>query len=248
MAERVWDQFLTEQDRQLIDRSGFVKRGFGQRPALLMIDLYRWVFGDRPQPLMEALNEWPGSCGPAAWESLPYIQSLLATARETGMPVVHVTGLHDEGSGIRGWSNNPRTKKDAGAGYMGASNKRTPDMFDIIPEVAPIEGETFLRKSAPSPFFGTPIVGHLNALGVDTLIVAGESTSGCVRASVVDACTHRYNVVVAEECVFDRTQMAHAVNLFDMHQKYGDVLPLEEIQDWMHAWQAPEGYGASVEN
>jgi maleamate amidohydrolase len=116
-------------------------------------------------------------------------------------------------------------------------------MFDIVDDVAPIEGETFLRKSSPSPFFGTPLVGQLNALGVDTVIVAGESTSGCVRATVVDACTHRYKAVVAEECVFDRHEATHAINLFDMHHKYADVLPLSEVQDWMHGWQAPDDFG-----
>jgi maleamate amidohydrolase len=247
MAGRVWDPYLTEQDRAHIEASGHRDKGFGARPALLMIDLYRWVFGDRPQPLLEAMEKWPGSCGLAGWEALPHIQSLLATAREVGMPVIHVTGLPEQDAGIVGWAGNARASKkaqDGRAGYMGGDKaKRTSDMFDIVDEVAPIEGEAFLRKSSPSPFFGTPLVGHLNALGVDTLIVAGESTSGCVRASVVDACTHRYNAIVAEECVFDRHESTHAINLFDMHQKYADVLPLAEIQDWMHKWQAPDGYG-----
>jgi nicotinamidase-related amidase len=116
-------------------------------------------------------------------------------------------------------------------------------MFDIVEELAPIEGEAFLRKASPSPFYGTPLLGHLSELGVDTLIMAGESTSGCVRASVVNACASRLKVVVAEECVFDRHEATHAMNLFDMHHKYADVLPLNEVQEWMHGWQAPEGYG-----
>jgi maleamate amidohydrolase len=70
-------------------------------------------------------------------------------------------------------------------------------------------------------------------LGVDTLIVAGESTSGCVRASVVDGCTNGYRMIVAEECVFDRHEATHAINLFDMHQKYADVLALAEILKWL---------------
>ena len=244
MAARVWEPFLTEQDKAHVAASGHRTKGFGTRPALLMIDLYRWVFGDRPLPLMEAIKEWPASCGLAAWEALPHIQSLLATAREVGMPVVHVTGLPQDQSGIAGWANSGRSEAGR-TGYMGGGSRsaRTPGMYDIVDEVAPIEGEAFLRKSSPSPFYGTPIVGHLNALGVDTLIVAGESTSGCVRASVVDACTHRYHTIVAEECVFDRHEATHALNLFDMNQKYADVLPLAEVQTWMHAWQAPEGYG-----
>ncbi len=245
MAERVWEKFLTEADREHVDASGHRVKGFGQRPALLMIDLYRWVFGDRPQPLMEAIKTWPGSCGLAAWESLPHIQRLLAAAREVGMPVVHVTGLPDEESGVAGWAGSG--KKGRGrAGYMGSGGANMKGKYDIIPELQPIEGEAFLRKASPSAFWGTPITGHLNALGTDTLIVAGESTSGCVRASVVDGCTNRYRMVIAEECVFDRHEAPHAINLFDMNQKYADVLPLDEIVDWMHAWQAPEGYGAAV--
>ncbi len=243
MGERVWEPYLTEQDKQHLVASGHSPKGFGQRPALLMIDLYRWVFGDKPQPLLEAIKEWPGSCGLAAWESLPHIQSLLATAREVRMPVVHVTGLADSESGILGWANaRNRTGK---TGYLGSDAKRarTSGMYDIVDEVAPIEGEAFMRKASPSPFYGTPLLAHLSLLGVDTLIVAGESTSGCVRASVVDACASRYKVVVAEECVFDRHEATHALNLFDMHHKYADVLPLAEIENWMHEWQAPAGYG-----
>ncbi len=247
MGERVWDKFLTEQDRQHVELSKHQNAGFGQRPALLMIDLYRWVFGDRPQPLLEAIKEWPGSCGPAAWESLPHTQSLLATARETGIPVIHVTGLPEHESGVTSWSG-ARHKRGGRTGYLStgpASDHKRAHMYDIIPELAPIEGEAFLRKASPSAFFGTPVVAHLTALGVDTIIVAGESTSGCVRASVVDGCTYRYGMVVVEECVFDRHQAAHAINLFDMHQKYADVVPLAEVQEWMRTWRAPEGYGVA---
>jgi nicotinamidase-related amidase len=74
-------------------------------------------------------------------------------------------------------------------------------------------------------------LSQLNYLGVDTLIVGGESTSGCVRASVVDGCSYRFRVIVVEECVFDRHQATHALNLFDMHTKYADVLPLPVVED-----------------
>ena len=119
--ERIWDQYLSLNDKTHIDASGHQLRGFGNRPALLMIDLYRWVFGDKPLPLIEAMSEWPGSCGLAAWDSLPYIQKLLATAREVGIPVVHVTGLPERESGVIGWSG--ITKAGEGrAGYMGDGN------------------------------------------------------------------------------------------------------------------------------
>jgi len=99
--------------------------------------------------------------------------------------------------------------------------------------LTPADGEVFLRKNAPSVFWGTPLTAYLTAAHVDTLLVAGESTSGCVRASVVDGRTHGYSMVVAEECVFDRHEAAHAMNLFDMHQKYADVIPLSDILAWL---------------
>jgi maleamate amidohydrolase len=242
MVERVWDPYLTEQDKQHLAASGHIPKGFGQRPAVLLIDLYRWVFGDRPLPLMEAIKEWPGSCGLAAWESLPYLQSLLSNARDVGIPIVHVTGLSDSESGVLGWAN--ARNREAKTGYLGdsANRVRSSDMFNIIDEVAPVRGEAFMRKASPSPFYNTPLLAHLSQLGVDTLIVAGESTSGCVRASVVDACANRYKVVVVEECVFDRHEATHALNLFDMHYKYADVLSHAEVVDWMHEWQPPAGY------
>jgi nicotinamidase-related amidase len=114
--------------------------------------------------------------------------------------------------------------------------------YDIIDEVAPLPGEAVLRKSSPSAFWGTPLAGHLNYLGVDTLITCGESTSGCVRASVVDGCTYRYRMIVVEEGVFDRHEAAHAINLFDMHQKYADVVSLAEVLEYLSAWRARQAW------
>src|ERR687896_2474581 len=93
MAERVWDRFLTEQDKATLVGKAERRVGFGERPALLLIDLYRWVFGDKPEAVTEAIKTWPGSCGLAGWNALPHIQKLIAKAREVGIPVIHVTGL-----------------------------------------------------------------------------------------------------------------------------------------------------------
>jgi maleamate amidohydrolase len=244
MPERVWDKFLTEQDKLHVEKQGGRAGGFGDRPALLMIDLYRWVFGDRPQPLAEAVKEWPGSCGLSAWEALPHIQALLAAARDADIPVVHVTGLHESESGVRPWAR-PRRRREVATDP--AMENRRARMFDIVDELAPVPGEALVRKASPSAFFGTPLVAHLNAMGVNTLIVAGESTSGCVRASVVDGCTYRYRMVIVEECVFDRHEAAHAINLFDMSQKYADVVSLVETTNWMRSWRTPgRGVGETV--
>lgn len=231
MTVRIWEPFLTAQDRAHIASSPDRRVGFGQRPVVLLIDLYRWVFGDKPQPLLEAIKTWPGSCGLAGWEAVPHLQQLLALAREVGLPVVHITGPQD--SGMVGWGE----AAHGGRGRGTSTPEQRRGRYDIIPQLAPMPGEVVLRKTTPSAFNGTPLLAHLNYLGVDTLIVGGESTSGCVRASVVDGCSYRFRVIVVEECVFDRHEAAHAINLFDMHQKYADVLSLAEVE--CHLRQMP---------
>lgn len=221
MTARVWDRFLTDQDKAHLAVSPHPRWGFGERPALLLVDLYRWVFGDQPEPLLESIKTWPGSCGLAAWQALPHLQHLLSVAREAGLPVIHVTGL----DGVRGWSHRPEHPEDGTSEARDRRRRR----YEILDEVAPIPGEIVIRKTSPSAFWGTPLVGLLNDLRVDTLVVAGESTSGCVRATVVDGRTNRFRVIVVEEGVFDRHEACHAINLFDMDQKYADVVPLAEV-------------------
>lgn len=228
MAERVWDRFLSDQDRAAVARQPAARKGTGQRPALLLVDLYRWVFGDRPEPLLQAIERWPASCGLAAWQALPHIQRLLAEARSLAIPVIHMTGLE----GMPGWRDaTPRGGTDLAPGDEERRRRR----YEIVDEVAPIDGEVVFRKTSPSAFWGTPLVGLLNGLGVDTLIVAGESTSGCVRATTVDGKAYRYKMVIPEECVFDRHEAPHAINLFDLDQKYADVMPLDEVVTYLHS-------------
>jgi hypothetical protein len=109
--------------------------------------------------------------------------------------------------------------------------KIDPEAFEIKEEFKPQPGDVVIFKERASGFFGTPLVAHLTQLGCDSLIVCGESTSGCVRASCVDGYSLGYHVSIAEECVFDRSQLSHKVNLFDMHHKYCDVMKLEEVKE-----------------
>lgn len=237
-GERVWDRFLTEQDKaQLAVVGEKRRREFGERPALLLIDLYRWVFGDEPEEITEAVKRWPGSCGLAGWQALPAIQQLLSAARSAGIPVIHTTGAELE---IVAWSNGDRETDD-------------PEMADrirrkneIIPEVAPIPGELVIRKSSPSAFWGTPLIGHLVSHGIDTILVGGETTSGCVRASVVDGCTSRFRMFVVEDCVFDRHEACHAIDLFTMHQKYGSVISLDEALTYLSRFEDGKDTGVSL--
>jgi nicotinamidase-related amidase len=165
---------------------------------------------------------------------LPHIQKLLAKAREVGIPVIHVTGM--DGVAIEPWAFRRDKTKRADMNQEQLDRQRR--KFDIVDEVKPIPGETVLKKVSPSAFWGTPLIAHLNFLGVDTVLTCGESTSGCVRASVVDGTTNRLRMIVAEECVFDRREACHAINLFDMNQKYADVLPLDDILKYLDAWRA----------
>jgi nicotinamidase-related amidase len=175
MAGRPWEQFLTEQDKQHL--SGRARRGvgFGQRPALLLIDLYRGVFGDKREPLLEAVSHWPGSCGPVAWDSLAYTQTLLAAAREAGLPVIYSTGLAEAQSGVKGFSEAklrngaPAVVEDP---VMEEHNRRK---YDLIDEVAPLPGEAVVRKASPSVFWGTPLAAHLNQLGIDPSSSPGKA-------------------------------------------------------------------------
>jgi maleamate amidohydrolase len=236
MEPRIWDSYLTAADKEHLAATRDRRVGFGRKPALLLIDLYRAVFGDKPEPLMEAIKTWPSSCGLAAWDALPHIQRLLAAARASKIPVIHITMLSE--SGMLGW--NESAHRDApprGDAKDGAALDRKRRGAEIVDELKPIEGEVVLRKTAPSAFWGTPLAGHLTFHGIDTLLVAGESTSGCVRASVVDAVAHRYRVQVVEDCVFDRHEASHAINLFDMHAKYADVIPLAEALNYLGAYK-----------
>jgi maleamate amidohydrolase len=212
-----WDDVIGPDERLIASRYE-TRRPLGSRPALLMIDCYSKVFGDRPQPLVDAIDTYPATCGTAGWEALPHLQTLLSAARDARVPVIHTTGEARPGSRLGAATLRARIPgEDELAGY------------EILPALAPVDGELVARKSRASAFFGTPISTWLRQLDADTLIVAGETTSGCVRASVVDAYSHGLRVAVVEEATFDRTQLSHKVNLFDMHLKYASVLHVEDV-------------------
>jgi len=228
MTDRIWEKFLSERDRARGSHEPARQKGGGTRPALLMVDLYRWAFGDAPEPLLDAIKTWPGSCGLAGWDALPHIERLLGEARTLGIPVVHITGMQ----GMPGWRDaTPRGGKREDP----ANAERLLRRYDIMDGVTPINSEVVLRKNSPSAFWGTSLIGHLVSLGIDTLIIAGESTSGCVRATVVDGKSYRYKVIVPEPCVFDRDEASHAINLYDMDQKYADVIPLDDALAYLRS-------------
>ncbi|MDF2797599.1 MAG: isochorismatase hydrolase [Devosia sp.] len=213
-----WERFFTERDKEHDKLWGKKELfGFGSNPALVLIDMYYSVVGLTREPIFESIKTWPGSMGLEGWAAVDKTAELLAVARETGISVVHIKGLNN---GMKPWIHRKR-----GPSNMSAEMKLKGEQ--ICDEVAPIAGEIVIEKTAPSAFQGTPLSFHLISMGIDTVIMCGESTSGCVRASAVDAATHRYRVGVVSECVYDRTEASHFMNLYDMHQKYADVVEAE---------------------
>ena len=190
--------------------AGFHGRaGFGERPALLVVDL-NVAFTDPTSPLACPLDDVVAA-----------VQELLRECRAAGFPVVYTTVAYDEEG------------RETAAAFL----DKVPALLtleagsrwvEIDPRLAPLPGEPVLTKLYASAFFGTELHALLGDAGCDTLVVAGASTSGCVRATAVDALQHGYRVVVPREAVGDRNPAAHAANLYDIDAKYGDVVSLEE--------------------
>jgi maleamate amidohydrolase len=225
----VWDAFLTEQDREHLETWGKTRpAGMGSKPAVLVIDDYYSVLGLERLELFESMRKWPMSCGLEGWKAIDKTVDLLTMARDAGIEVIYARGLESF----------PRSSSWARKMPLRlATDELTPEERamgnEIVAEVAPRPGELVIEKAAASAFHGTPLLFHLIAQGIDSLIVCGETTSGCVRATVVDGATYRFKVSVVEECCFDRTEAAHAINLFDMHQKYADVVDLGYIASYL---------------
>lgn len=223
----VWDSFITEKDRQVYAASGYGARGgFGARPAVLIVDVNYAFTGDANMPILESIKTWRNSCGDTGWAAIPPTQRLLAAARENHIPVFFSTGTDSRPDGFdRGaWAHKNRRSKE---GLPQAQALRPVRGNDIVAEIAPAPHEIVIEKLKPSPFNGTPLLGYLVDLGVDTLLVCGTTTSGCVRAAVIDAFSANFKIGIVEECTFDRFESSHAINLFDMNAKYADVVALE---------------------
>lgn len=230
----VWDEFITERDRSVFAGAGYgVRGGFGQRPALVVVDVNHRFCGDRPLPILESIQRHRNSCGEEAWAAIPRIQELLAGARSRDVPVFFSTGA-------------PSKRGLFGRGRWASKNGRVAEDLEdpawgnqIVAQIAPQPGEITIEKDKPSVFFGTSLTSFLVDLGVDSLLVCGTTTSGCVRATVVDAFSLNYRVTVVEDATFDRGQASHAINLFDMSQKYADVVPTDEVVGYLASLPEP---------
>lgn len=197
-------------DINIYQRQGFGHAcGFGTRPALLLVDFVN-SFTDPAQ-----------FGGGNILEAVANARELLALARACGIPVAHTRIVYaDDGA-------------DAGVFCLKAKGlERLTEHLpgsQIVAELKPAPGEYVVRKTQPSAFFGTQLAPWLVSRQVDTVIVTGCTTSGCVRASVVDSMSHNFRTIVAGDGVGDRALGPHTANLFDMAQKYADVLSCVDI-------------------
>ncbi|MCC5958733.1 MAG: isochorismatase family protein [Rhodobacteraceae bacterium] len=192
----------------------------GPNPALLLIDLYNLAYQGGPVSPLDLQDTYPSSCGIYAHQAIAPTRQLIAAARAAGIPVIYCTG-----------DTAPMAApKDVSATRRKMSPRRAAD-FQIWHDFAPQDGDVIIRKQRASIFAGTPLISHLTKLGVQSVIVCGESTSGCVRASCVDAYSNGFKVSLVEECTFDRHELIHKINLFDLHHKYADVMAVDEVVD-----------------
>lgn len=208
--ERVWEKFLTEDDKKVVAKRKLREpSGPGDNVALLVIDMQVTACGD-DMPIYDQLDRYPGACGPHAWKSIPVQQRLLAAARAMDMPVIYSKHV------FHGYTGLARSKE----GVFAATDPRS----EIPEEVAMMPGDILVEKQTPSCFAFTNLHLILRELGVDGLLVVGNSTSGCVRATCVDGQAMGYKMNVVEEGVFDRIEMSHAAALFDMQFKICNVI------------------------
>jgi maleamate amidohydrolase len=219
---------MAEDVRALYHDRGLGRRqGSGDRPALVIVDL-NYGFTDPSSPLY---CEADGAVEATA--------RLLDAARSSGAPVAFTTLEFDE----------------AGKQVAKAFIDKVPTLLTLAPgtrwpriddRIAPREGEPVLMKLFASAFFGTPLASMLTARSCDTVVVTGASTSGCVRATAVDALQHGYRVVVPREAVADRADGPHEANLFDIDAKYGDVVGIDEAVELLQGarFEAPADSGS----
>ena len=209
----IWDDVIPDSDKKMFAKAGMGGNlQWGERPAVVVVDM-SYAFADSRYPTGNSEMGEPTAMA---------IRRLLDAARPKSVPVFFTTVTPSSIPSEAGhWKVNWTTPPGV------------PDPDKIVEVIAPEEGEIVIHKLRPSAFFGTSLVDMLIYHRVDTVIVTGMTTSGCVRATAVDAFSYNYRVIVPQECSGDRAVVSHKVSLFDMHMKYADVVPLQAVEDYL---------------
>ncbi|WP_375257245.1 isochorismatase family protein [Citreimonas sp.] len=228
-------QLLTDGDRAVRDLAGYGgTTGVPCRPALLVIDMTLDFCGPKGASREEAVRACRTACGPQAWAAVPRIAALIDAARGAGLPVIYTRRSAERLAARRG--KNLRGAEDDPAGNA------------IVAPLTPADGDIVLGKSKPSAFWQTGLDELLARHGCDGVILTGCTTSGCVRATAVDAYNRDLPCLIAEDAVFDRFEASHTQSLFDLGAKYADAVPgadaLRVIADAHHAANPPASNSA----
>jgi nicotinamidase-related amidase len=213
-----WDAHLSERDRQVLAQSGYGQsRELTAPMAVLVIDFTFDFLGDRPEPILESTKRFPNSTGEEGWAAADRLAPVLDAARAAGVPVIYTarTLAHPMLEELS-WGSK---QVNAGRPVDG-----TAEGTQFPPSITPHTGDVVIHKTKPSGFFSTPLREYLIGLGIRQVLVAGATTSGCVRATVIDAFSYGFRVAVLQDCVADRITASHVINLFDMKAKYADLL------------------------
>lgn len=214
-----WNGIVTDDDLAVYEVAGFGRPStLGSRPAIVVIDVQYRTVGRVRRPIMAAIeHEYPTACGEFGWAAVDKLAPVLRVARAHGVPVIYPYVA-------------PKTPGETGRLGEKVPAIETIDArgYEFVAEVAPEPGDVLVPKKHPSAFFGTAMLSELIDRGVDTLLVAGATTSGCVRATVTDAFSMNFRVGVIRDAVFDRGQVSHKVSLFDMASKYCELLTSED--------------------
>jgi len=218
MAERVWDRFLTEQDKAQLQ---IVKRkpvGFGTRPALLLID-FQMAYLGRNEPLVGQIDEFPAASGRRGWDALANAARVLDACRELRIPVYATRVAFDPSE--RDDVSFASKRRVPGSFALGSPYTLLPDQLKLAPQ------DALIAKQAASAFFNTSLDEFLASRQIDSLLVTGLSTSGCVRSTVVDAAARGLRPIIVVDAVADRLQISHTAALIDIWMKYGDLCTTE---------------------
>lgn len=225
-----WQSYLSDADRAVLAKGKFGTRmGFGQRPAVVVIDAQRYMVGEPGRD-----SEWPSSCGDVGRAAVAQIASVVQAAQAKGVPCFFTRfELERDGSDI-GVYGRKRALLDSEhwclAGTRGA---------ELVPELEPAAGDLVFVKKKPSGFHGTPLLGYLVDRRIDTVIIMGGATSNCVRATVFDASSWNFRAIVPQEAVFDRIPISHAISMFDMDRQFADVVPSADVIRYLDALPPP---------
>jgi len=219
--------FISEEERRRLEKAGFGQRlGFGERPAVLVIDVQNYNVGPKKGPS----TEYPSGGGKTAHEAVRRITQILEVARKSGVTVIYTQFILKKDQSDIGVYGRKRKFLDIDGWCVEGS-----EGAKIHKSVAPKPGDIVLTKKRPSAFFGTILSSLLIERKIDTLIITGGTTSNCVRATTVDAMSFNYRPIVVADCVYDRVQVSHDAALFDLDRQYADVVRSREVIKYLQS-------------